>query len=74
MCSCKSVRRDARRWATDRELTILGDFNGHLGELDGHTDFNGMLVVGLAEDIHLSILNLDQQCMGQFTWYARGID
>lgn len=70
--SLECVRRDARQWATDRELIILGDFNGHLSELDGHTDFNGRLVLGLAEDMQLSILNLDQRCVGQVTWCARG--
>lgn len=66
------VRRDAPRWATGRDLTILGDFNGNLSELDGHTDFNGTLVLPLTEDMQLSTLNLHQWCMGQFTWCVKG--
>lgn len=60
------VRKDARQWANHRELIVLGDFNGHLSDLDGHTDFNGMLVLRLAED-----LNVDQRCVGRFKWCAQ---
>ncbi|KAH8033489.1 hypothetical protein HPB51_013292 [Rhipicephalus microplus] len=50
---------------TDNKLIVIGDFNGHL-------DANGKLLVQLAEDLDLVIMNLEPQWEGQFTWCARG--
>ncbi|KAH8034793.1 hypothetical protein HPB51_002207 [Rhipicephalus microplus] len=66
------VREDARRLQADNELIVIGDFNGHLSELDGHLDANGKLLLQLAEDLDLIIMNLEPQWEGQFTWCARG--
>lgn len=65
------LRKDAQRWARDREVIVVGDFNGHISELDGYTDANGALLMQLADDLNLSIANLDPRCEGQVTWCAR---
>ncbi|KAH8028352.1 hypothetical protein HPB51_016175 [Rhipicephalus microplus] len=67
-CVCE----DARRLQADNELIVIGDFNGHLSELDGHLDANGKLLLQLSEDLDLVIMNLESQWEGQFTWCARG--
>ncbi|KAH6945790.1 hypothetical protein HPB50_009948 [Hyalomma asiaticum] len=58
--------------ASDREILILGDFNGHISELDGYTDPNGNLLLWLAERLQLNIANLDPRCEGKYTGCARG--
>ncbi|KAM7298924.1 uncharacterized protein ISCGN_019491 [Ixodes scapularis] len=50
----------------------MGDFNGHLSELDGWEDSNGRRLLWLAEELQLEVLNLRSTCEGQFTWCARG--
>ncbi|KAH7972898.1 hypothetical protein HPB52_018512 [Rhipicephalus sanguineus] len=66
------VLGDAERLAGCREVLILGDFNGHISELDGYTDANGKLLTQLAERLQLEILNAASRCEGQTTWCARG--
>ncbi|KAH6948156.1 hypothetical protein HPB50_023106 [Hyalomma asiaticum] len=53
------VCQDSECVASDREILILGDFNGHMSELDGYTDANGNLSLRLAERLQLNIANLD---------------
>ncbi|KAL3188226.1 hypothetical protein MRX96_023972 [Rhipicephalus microplus] len=60
------------RLAGCREVPILGDFNGHISELDGYTDVNGKLLIQLSERLQLEILNNIPCCEGQTTWSARG--
>ncbi|KAH7982429.1 hypothetical protein HPB52_005000 [Rhipicephalus sanguineus] len=43
---------------------VLGDFNGHISELDGYTDANGSLLMQLAERLQLDIANLDPRREG----------
>ncbi|KAH6948251.1 hypothetical protein HPB50_023301 [Hyalomma asiaticum] len=62
---------DVQRWAADREVLLMGDFNGHLQALDGFQDFNGDLVDLTARDLNLEIANLRDDCEGEFTWCAR---
>lgn len=66
------VRQDAIRLAAEKQLIILGDFNGHLSELDGRNDANGRLLLQLAQELNLVIANLEPRCEGQATWCARG--
>ncbi|KAH6940976.1 hypothetical protein HPB50_011540 [Hyalomma asiaticum] len=66
------VCQDSECMASDREILILGDFNGHISELDGYTDANGNLLLRLAERLQLNIANLDPRCEGKYTWCARG--
>lgn len=40
------------------EVLIMGDFNGHLEELDGKENGNGRLLRQLTEDLNLDIVNL----------------
>ncbi|KAH6941007.1 hypothetical protein HPB50_011999 [Hyalomma asiaticum] len=56
------VYQDSECMASDREILILGDFNGHISELDGYTDANGNLLLQLAERLQLNIANLDPRC------------
>lgn len=44
MKKCKAyecIRDDARRLQADKDFIVIGDFNGHLSELDGHLDETG---------------------------------
>ncbi|KAH6925625.1 hypothetical protein HPB50_008073 [Hyalomma asiaticum] len=66
------VCQDSECVASDREILILGDFNGHISELDEYTDANGKLLLRLAERLQLNIANLDPRCEGKYTWCARG--
>lgn len=65
------VLNDARKWAKNQEIIIIGDFNGHVTELDGFTDASGRLLLQLADNLQLAIANLGQRCQGQTTWCAR---
>ncbi|XP_049267414.1 uncharacterized protein LOC125756576 [Rhipicephalus sanguineus] len=67
----KCVSTDVQRWAADREVLLMGDFNGHLQALDGFQDFNGDLVELTARELNLEIANLRSDCEGEFTWCAR---
>ncbi|KAH7964512.1 hypothetical protein HPB51_027250 [Rhipicephalus microplus] len=58
--------------AADNELIVIGDFNGHTSELDWHLDANGKLLLQLAEDLDLVIMNPEPQWEGQLTWCDRG--
>ncbi|KAH7985355.1 hypothetical protein HPB49_026464 [Dermacentor silvarum] len=66
------IRADARTLAAGKQCIIVGDFNGHLNELDGFTDSNGQLLLQMAEDLQLEIANLGSSCDGQVTWCACG--
>ncbi|KAH7957837.1 hypothetical protein HPB52_023237 [Rhipicephalus sanguineus] len=59
------VCQDSECVTSDREMLILGDFNGHISELDGYTDANGSLSMQLAERLQLDIANLDPRCEGK---------
>lgn len=65
------IREDVARWASQREVLIMGDFNGHLQALDGLRDTDGELLLTLARTPGLHILNLSPECEGQYTWCAR---
>ncbi|KAL3245618.1 hypothetical protein MRX96_046835 [Rhipicephalus microplus] len=66
------VLEDAECLAGCREVLILGDFNGHISELDGYTDANGKVLIRLSERLQLKILNNISRCEAQTTWFARG--
>ncbi|KAH7942051.1 hypothetical protein HPB49_020103 [Dermacentor silvarum] len=68
----RCIRHDIERWGHSREVLILGDFNGHIQELDGYTDHNGKLVLEMAQELSLEIANLRADCEGTCTWCARG--
>ncbi|KAH8023139.1 hypothetical protein HPB51_011253 [Rhipicephalus microplus] len=61
--------RREQKW---EEVLVLGDFNGHISELNGYTDANGKLLTQLAEQLQLEILNSASCCEGQTTWCAQG--
>ncbi|KAH7975017.1 hypothetical protein HPB49_022834 [Dermacentor silvarum] len=63
---------DIRRMANGKELLIVGDFNGHLSELDGYTDAKGDHLRHLAARLEVQIANLGPRCHGQYTWCAHG--
>ncbi|KAG0431634.1 hypothetical protein HPB47_021574, partial [Ixodes persulcatus] len=65
------VTTDAKALAATREILIMGDFNGHLHELDGLEDENGRMIMQMAEDNTLEIVNLRASCEGQYTWNAQ---
>lgn len=68
----RCIREDIQRWGRDKEVLLLGDFNGHIQELDGYLDHNGGLMQALAEDLELEVVNLRADCEGTITWCARG--
>lgn len=65
------IREDVGRWAADKEVLLLGDFNGHIQPLDGYQDPNGDLMLQTAQQLSLEVLNLRPDCEGEFTWCAR---
>ena len=56
-------------------LIILGDFNGHIEDLDGRkTDENGKMVLDWTNRFDLTLMNGDNKCVGTFTRSKLGID
>ena len=50
-------------------LIIMGDFNGHMKLLDNKKDDgNGKRVMRWMDEYNLTLLNLDQNCKGIYTW------
>ncbi|KAH7954694.1 hypothetical protein HPB49_020982 [Dermacentor silvarum] len=66
------IIQDVKRWATEREVLLMGDFNGHIHPSDGYQDHNGKILLRCAEELSLEIVNLRADCKGEFTWCARG--
>ena len=53
----------------EREIVLLGDFNGHVGYLGKHTtNKNGDRVLQLMERHNMILLNDDPDCKGLITW------
>ncbi|KAH7963682.1 hypothetical protein HPB52_022410 [Rhipicephalus sanguineus] len=65
------IAEDVKRWGADREVLLMGDFNGHIPATDGFFDYNGQLLLRCAEQLSLDIVNLRANCEGCFTWCAR---
>lgn len=65
------IIEDVKRWGADREVLLMGDFNGHIPATDGYLDYNGKLLLQCAEQLSLEIVNLRTDCEGCFTWCAR---
>ena len=54
---------------SNRNLSVLGDFNAHIGLIGKQKlDRNGKKVLNLMEHFNLSLLNLENTCIGQTTW------
>ncbi|KAH7980847.1 hypothetical protein HPB49_019628 [Dermacentor silvarum] len=58
-------------WGSNREVLVMGDFNGHVQLIDGYQDRNGGLMLQLAERLSLEVANLRPDCIGETTWSAR---
>ena len=53
-------------------VILMGDFNGHIAEIGKQNeDRNGKVVKQLAALYNLSILNLEENCIGVKTWSKR---
>ena len=53
----------------NEKLLIQGDFNGHTGIIGKQKlNKNGKKVLNLLEMFNLSMLNLDDRCVGEITW------
>ena len=54
---------------TDEALIVLGDFNAHIGLIDGkRIDQNGRMMLDWLNDYNLTMLNIDEKCEGKYTW------
>ena len=54
----------------ERNILILGDFNGHIGILGPQqSNANGKKLMNFTDDLGLLILNLDTNCSGEITRY-----
>ena len=51
-----------------REVVLVGDFNGHIRELDGEENGNGKIMKDLALALQLRVGNLECENMGGKTW------
>ncbi|KAH7971694.1 hypothetical protein HPB52_002351 [Rhipicephalus sanguineus] len=69
--SHEGTTHPAMRWGSNREVLIMGDFNGHVQSTDGFQDHNGALMLQLAETFSLEVANLRPDCIGETTWSAR---
>lgn len=70
-CIAQCIAEDIQRWGSNREVLIMGDFNGHVQSIDGFQDHNGALMLQLAETFSLEVANLRPDCIGETTWSAR---
>lgn len=58
-----------RAQQNEREIIILGDFNGHLGFIGSQKlDTNGKMILELMETYKLILLNDVPECKGAVTW------
>ena len=66
------IREEMERLIEENEkegVIVLGDFNGHLEELDGKKDdMNGKMIRSWVEEYDLTLMNGDDKCEGVFTW------
>lgn len=67
----KCIRDDPAHWGVEKEVLLMGDFNGHIQPLDRYQDANGSLMLQLAEELSLGVANLHNDCESVFTWYVR---
>ena len=58
----------------DEGIIILGDFNGHISEIGKQKeDRNGKIMKQIADLYNLSILNLEEKCIGSKTWGQKDV-
>ena len=67
----KKIKRDIESMIKNNKkecLMVIGDFNGHLEELDGRKDDNnGKMVKEWINEYDLMLMNGDEKCEGTFT-------
>ncbi|KAH7956968.1 hypothetical protein HPB52_013934 [Rhipicephalus sanguineus] len=61
------ISEDIQRWGTDSEVLILGDFNGHIQEIDGFLDFNGDLMQQMYKEAQPRIKHISIDEEGDFS-------
>ena len=52
-----------------REFILMGDFNGHIMELDMTENWNGKKLKELASNLNLSVGNVERDRLGGKTWW-----
>ena len=71
----KKIRKKLEKIIESNEregLMIMGDFNGHIKWWDGKDDDkNGEMLLEWIQDYGLIMLNMDDRCIGKYTW-SRG--
>ena len=71
----KKIRKKLEKIIENNErdgLMIMGDFNGHIKWWDGkEDDKNGGMLLEWIQDYGLIMLNMDDRCIGKYTW-SRG--
>lgn len=48
-----------KKLASERQIIIVGDFNGHINEVDGFTDQNKQLMLRISDEMELVVANLE---------------
>ncbi|KAH6945123.1 hypothetical protein HPB50_007330 [Hyalomma asiaticum] len=66
-CIAQRIAEDIQRWGFNREVLIMGHFNGHVQSIDGLQDHNGELMLQLADTFSLEVANLCPDCIGDGT-------
>ncbi|KAH6930015.1 hypothetical protein HPB50_007961 [Hyalomma asiaticum] len=66
----KCIRDDVARWGVEKEVLLIGDFNGHIQPLDGYQNVNRSFMLQLAEELSLEIADLRTHYEGVLTWCA----
>lgn len=65
----RCIERDYHKLG--RPTIIMGDFNAHLEESDGRTDYNGKLLLDVIDHLDMIMVNAQNKCTGTTTWTAR---
>lgn len=64
----RCLQKDLTEINTNEPVMIVGDFNGHILEIDQREDMNGKQLKTFVELNNLNIGNISEKCKGKVTW------
>lgn len=70
--TCACLVEDVDALLQHHEVMTVGDFNGHIEELDGRTESNECRLIGLVERGGLVVDNGTPKYQGAITWASLG--
>ena len=57
---------------SEENILVVGDFNAHLPEIDGRSNWNGERLRGIIEENGLLNVGISEKCVGKYTWDRNG--